>query len=204
MTTPSAAVHMLCMTTVAMPHLTTPFRRLDGQPVYERGRLTVTVDQVILPDGRRGEYTLVDMGIRFGVTVIPVASADGTTWIGMIRQHRYPVNDWVLELPGGGAAAIEASEALRELTEETGITAESIELIAPFYENPGLSQIKGSAWLAQVPASAMDLAHVEGESGCVTEWYTVEEVRNLMAAGRISAGITLAALGLGFASGKLA
>lgn len=188
------------MTTAVLP---APFRRIDGQPVYERGRLTVTVDEVVLPDGRRGEYTLVDMGVRYGVTVIPVTSDHGDTWIGMIRQHRYPVKDWVLELPGGGVAAIEASEALRELTEETGITADSIELLASFYENPGLSPITGSAWLARVPAAAMDVTHVEGESGCVTEWYTVEEVRRLMVEGRISAGITLAALGIGFASGKL-
>ncbi len=49
----------------------------------------------------------------------------------------------------------------------------------------------------------MDLAHVGGESGCFTEWYTVEEIRRMMVEGRIRAGITLTALGLGFASGKL-
>lgn len=188
------------MTTVVLP---APFRRLDGQPVYERGRVTVTVDQVLLPDGSAGEYTLVDMGVRFGVTVIPVASRDGVDHIALVRQHRYPVKDWVLELPGGGASAIEATEALRELIEETAIVADSIELLATFYENPGLSPITGSAWLARVPSSAMDFAHVEGESGCLTEWYTIEEVRQMMVEGQIAAGVTLAALGLGFASGKL-
>ncbi|MFB9713929.1 NUDIX hydrolase [Arthrobacter methylotrophus] len=188
------------MTTALLP---APFRRLDGEPVYERGRITVTVDQVVLPDGSRGEYALVDMGVKFGVTVIPIAFRDGFPWIGLIRQHRYPVKDWVLELPGGGASAIETTEALRELTEETAIIADSIELLATFYENPGLSPITGSAWLARVPAAAMDLAHIEGESGCITEWYTVEEVRRMMVEGRISAGVTLAALGIGFASGKL-
>jgi 8-oxo-dGTP pyrophosphatase MutT (NUDIX family) len=189
------------MTTALLP---TPIRRLDGQPVYERGRLTVTVDQIVLPDGRPGEYTLVDMGVRFGVAVIPVAtSGDGTRYIAMVRQHRYPVKDWVLELPGGGAAAIEPGEALRELVEETGIVAEDVELLGTFYENPGLSSIVGSAWLAEVPASAMSAAHVEDESGCFTEWHSIAEVRELMASGGISAGVTLASLGIAFASGKL-
>jgi 8-oxo-dGTP pyrophosphatase MutT (NUDIX family) len=184
--------------------LPTPIRRLDGQPVYERGRITVTVDQIILPDGRPGEYTLVDMGVRFGVAVIPVATAaDGTQYLAMVRQHRYPVNDWVLELPGGGAAAIEAGEALRELVEETGIVAEDVELLGTFYENPGLSPILGSAWLARVPLAAMDTVHVEDESGCFTEWHSVADVRALMASGGISAGVTLASLGIAFASGKL-
>lgn len=184
------------MTATAL--LPAPFRRLDGAPVYERNHLKVTVDEVVLPDGTRGEYTLVDIGIRFSVTVIPVACIDGTDHVAMVRQHRYPVNDWVLELPGGGAYAIEASEALRELTEETGIAASSIELLGSFYESPGLSNITGSAWLARVSAAAVLDGFVEGESGCVTEWHAVEEVRRMMAEGRIGAGNTLAVLGIGY------
>lgn len=188
------------MSTITRP---APIRRLDGQKVYERRNLTVTVDQIVRPDGTSGEYVLVDIGARYGVTIIPVTEDLGELKIAMIRQHRYPVDDYTLELPGGGAEAIHPDGALKELVEETGITADSIELLGTFYQAPGSSPITGSAWLARVPASFLDLQHVEGESGAVTEWFTVPEIRELMTGGGIPCAITLAALGLLFVSGRL-
>lgn len=188
------------MSTIPRP---APIRRLDGQRVYERRNLTVTVDQIVRPDGTSGEYVLVNMGCGYGVTIIPVAEVLGELKIAMIRQHRYPVDDYTLELPGGGAEAINPDGARKELLEETGMTPDSLELLGTFYQAPGSSPITGSAWLAQVPASCIDLQHVEGESGAITEWYSVAEIRALMAGGGIQCAITLAALGLLFVSGKL-
>jgi hypothetical protein len=90
-----------------------PIRRLDGQKVYQRRNLTITVDQIVHPDGRPGEYVLVDTGCRYAVSVIPMAVIDGEAKIALVRQHRYPVDDYTLELPGGGASAICPEEALR-------------------------------------------------------------------------------------------
>jgi ADP-ribose pyrophosphatase len=181
----------------------TPIRRIDGEMVYQRRNLTVTVDQIVRPDGSWGEYVLVNMGCGYGVTIIPAAVVAGELKIAMIRQHRYPVNDYTLELPGGGAEAIHPDGARKELIEETGMTADSIELLGTFYQAPGSSTTTGSAWLARVPASSVELNHVEGESGAITEWHTIEEIRALMATGGIQCAITLAALSLLFVSGKL-
>jgi hypothetical protein len=49
----------------------------------------------------------------------------------------------------------------------------------------------------------VELHHIEGESGAVTEWHSVPEIRRLMTTGGIQCAITLAALGLLFVSGKL-
>jgi 8-oxo-dGTP pyrophosphatase MutT (NUDIX family) len=190
----------MSMNTITRP---VPIRRLDGQKVYERRNLTVTVDQIVRPDGSSGEYVLVNMGCGYGVTIIPVTEVLGELKIAMIRQHRYPVDDYTLELPGGGAEAIHPDGARKELLEETGMTPDTIELLGTFYQAPGSSSITGSAWLAQVPASCLDLQHIEGESGAITEWHTVSEIRALMATGGIQCAITLAALSLLFVSGKL-
>ncbi|MBG0738824.1 NUDIX hydrolase [Paeniglutamicibacter antarcticus] len=179
-----------------------PIRRLDGEKVFERRNLTVTVDQIVHPDGRDGEYVLVDTGCRYAVSVIPLAVIDGEARIALVRQHRYPVDDYTLELPGGGASAIAPQEALRELVEETGIIPDSIELLGVSYQAAGSSPITGSTWLAHVPAAAADLAYVEGESGAVTEWYTVPEILTMMATGTINCTITLAALAQAIVAGK--
>jgi ADP-ribose pyrophosphatase len=188
------------MSTLTLP---APIRRLDGEAVYERRDLRVVIDQIIRPDGSAGEYVLVRRGVKYGVTVIPTALVDGELKIAMIRQHRYPVDDYTLELPGGGATAICPEDALRELVEETGMNTGSIELLGTFYQAPGSIDITGSAWLARIPAESVVLNHVEGESGAVTEWHSVPELRNLMTTGGIQCAITLAALGLLFVSGKL-
>lgn len=188
------------MSTLTLP---APIRRLDGETVYERRDLRVVVDQIVRPDGSAGEYVLVRRGVKYAVTIIPAATVDGELKIAMIRQHRYPVDDYTLELPGGGATAICPEDALKELVEETGMSTGSIELLGTFYQAPGSIDITGSAWLAHIPAESVALDHIEGESGAVTEWFTVPELRNLMTTGGIQCAITLAALGLLFVSGKL-
>jgi hypothetical protein len=122
------------MSTLTLP---APIRRLDGETVYERRDLRVVIDQIIRPDGSAGEYVMVRRGVKYGVTIIPAALVDGELKIAMIRQHRYPVDDYTLELPGGGATAICPEDALKELVEETGMSTGSIELLGTFYQAPG-------------------------------------------------------------------
>lgn len=80
----------------------------------------------------------------------------------MLRQFRYPLNDYIYELPAGliedGESAAHA--AVREMKEETGLTLEVYEGGAEYYRNPfylaqGLSDESGS----------MVFGYVSGEAG---------------------------------------
>ena len=71
-----------------------------------------------------------------GVAIIPVEE-DGTVWC--VRQFRYPIGREMLELPAG---KLERGEdpfecAVRELSEETGLTADKYVNLGSFCTSPG-------------------------------------------------------------------
>ena len=189
------------MTSAAISSVT-PIVRVDGGEVFAIRDLRVIADKIIHPDGTPGQYVYTERG-TYGVTCIAVADIGGVDHIAMVRQFRYPVGEAVLELPGGGADELTAENAARELEEETTLVPESIALLGTFFQAPGTTTTIGSAWLARVTAVNPDLKYVEPESGAVTEWYSIDQVRTLMAEGGIRSGVTLAVLAIAFAGGHL-
>ncbi len=76
---------------------------------------------------------------RNGMVIYALWKADPSRLV-MIRQYRYPVGDWVYELPAG---LIEAGEtapqaAARELEEETGLVFEACTDVDPAFTQPTL------------------------------------------------------------------
>lgn len=70
------------------------------------------------------------------VTVIPLL-ADGS--IVLIRNHRFTLRRWMVEFCAGKLEVGEdpTAAALRELEEETGYRAASIESLGSYYTSPG-------------------------------------------------------------------
>ena len=72
---------------------------------------------------------------------VAVVAVDGSDVV-LIRQYRSPTDSMLLEIPAGkldlpGEDLIEA--ARRELEEEVGLAATSMELLASFWTTPGFS-----------------------------------------------------------------
>ena len=68
----------------------------------------------------------------------------------LVRQYRVALGRMTLEIPAGKVDADEPREACaaRELTEETGLVAERLELIAESYGAPGFTDEHTSVYLA--------------------------------------------------------
>ena len=108
--------------------------RLADREIYKGRIIYVHVDDVRLADGTETKREIVEH--HGGVTVIPV-DADGTVYC--VRQFRYAYGRSLLETPAG---KLEAGEdpldcAIRELSEETGFTAEHIVCLGQLYPSPG-------------------------------------------------------------------
>ena len=73
-----------------------------------------------------------------GVTILPVDEA-GNCY--MVRQFRYPAGHMMLEAPAGKLEYGEDHRecAVRELSEETGFTADELIYLGGFYTSPGFS-----------------------------------------------------------------
>lgn len=71
-----------------------------------------------------------------------VKDSEGVERVVLIRQYRYPIDDYIYEFPAGLVDADEnyAQAAVRELKEETGLTLQPI-TVAPEYEKPYFTTI---------------------------------------------------------------
>lgn len=78
-----------------------------------------------------------------GVIIYSVVKGDdGVERVVLIRQYRYPIDDFIYEFPAGLVDAGEdyAGAAVRELREETGLTLHPIK-VSPEYEKPYFTTI---------------------------------------------------------------
>lgn len=98
-----------------------PWKTLTQEVVYENPWISVEHRDVITPTGSDGIYGLVHFK-NLAIGVIPIDEEGNTFLIG---QFRYPLGRYSWEIPeGGGALNVAPLEsAMRELQEETGMTA---------------------------------------------------------------------------------
>ena len=118
--------------------MTAGFRQSDEQVVFEAGRgITFNELTLITPDGREVKR----QAIRHpgAVAVVPMVDEEHAM---LVRQYRAPFDAEVLEIPAGlrdVAGEDPADTAARELAEEIGYRAGSLELLTVFWNAVGLS-----------------------------------------------------------------
>jgi 8-oxo-dGTP pyrophosphatase MutT (NUDIX family) len=123
-----------------------PWTTLSGRVVYDNPWISVREDQVIRPDGHPGIYGVVHFKNR-AIGVLPVEE-DGSIWL--VGQHRYPLDAYSWEIPEGGGPIGEPPEATarRELAEETGLSADRLELMGTLHLSNSVSDEYGLIYRA--------------------------------------------------------
>ena len=121
------------------------FKTLSQKIVWSCPWYAVRQDQIILPDGRRGVYNVVQK--EPAVWILPVTTGNQ---IVMIKSYRYTVDDWCWEIPAGGVKPgqplLEAARA--ELAEEVGGTAQQINYVGKSYIANGICDEVGHFYMA--------------------------------------------------------
>jgi len=112
----------------------------------------------------------------------------------LIRNYRVAVEDWLVELPAGTLSRGEEplAAAHRELAEETGYRARSLELLLSFYPSPGILDERMHLFLA----TGLDPGPTELDAGeqiepCLVPW---PEALQMARDGRIRDAKTLTGL----------
>lgn len=156
------------------------------------GRIvTVRVDEVGREDGRTMRLEVVEHGRSVGI--VPVRD-DGR--VVLIRQYRHATGEDLLEIPAGSIDPGEEGEACaqRELAEEIGYRAGSMQRIGGFYLCPGYLTEFMEIYLARDlrPASATP---DEDEAIVLAEMPLAEALAGI-AAGTLRDAKTVAALAM--------
>jgi ADP-ribose pyrophosphatase len=132
-------------------------RVVERKPVYKGRYLAVEVDRLARADGSE---SLRDVVVHPGAVVVAPLDSDGR--LLLVTQYRVPAGGAMLELPAGtldvhdGAIEDPLIAAHRELEEETGYRAGSMERIGGFWSAPGFSTEYLTLYLATDLRAAVD------------------------------------------------
>jgi ADP-ribose pyrophosphatase len=117
---------------------------LGSREIYKGRIFDLRVDTI-----NEGEITYErEIIVHRGSAVIVPIFDDNT--VALVRQYRHASGRYLLEVPAGSLEPDEEprSGAIRELEEEVGVTARSIDLISEFYVSPGFLTEKMFVYLA--------------------------------------------------------
>ncbi len=164
-------------------------KTLEAETVFSGKVFDVEVRKIELADGRpaRREIVLHNGGAT-------ICALDSENNIFMVRQFRSPFGKILMELPAGKLEKGEDPKAcaIRELKEETGMTAEKIQDLGFMYSTPGYCSEKIYMYLA-TGLSFGDGNPDDGEFLQVIKIPLREAVDKIMQ-GEISDGKTVAAI----------
>jgi ADP-ribose pyrophosphatase len=125
-----------------MPH----DEHISSETAFEGTLLTLRVDKVRTPSGKEAQRELIE---HPGSVVIVPVTTDGK--VLFVRQFRYAIGDYLLELPAGlidpGEDPIDSAK--RELVEEVSYEAGTIRELCKVYISPGYTKEMTTIYLAE-------------------------------------------------------
>jgi 8-oxo-dGTP pyrophosphatase MutT (NUDIX family) len=171
------------------------WKRIKRKLVYQTPWLKLWEDNVIRPDGKKGTYGYLDKPV--GVFII--AYSEKNKSILLLKQHRYPIQKTIYEIPAGVTKSDNfLSDAKRELREETGLTAKKWQRLGSFFVAPGHESSKVEVFLAS--KLSMNSKTHRGQEGDEAIQKIIEvkvkDLPKMILQGKIECGITLASLNL--------
>ncbi|WP_215145180.1 NUDIX hydrolase [Exiguobacterium qingdaonense] len=164
-------------------------KTIEREVIYEGKIFDVEKHVVSLPNGNTSVRELVYHNGAVAVLVV-----DESDKIVMVEQYRKAFESMSLEIPAGKLEKGEepVASAERELAEETGYTAESLEKIFSFYGAPGFCSERVDVFVAKgLSAGEMNLDEDEFLN---VKRYSFDEAVDLLDRGVITDAKTIMAI----------
>jgi len=108
---------------------------VSSTPIYHGRIIDVSIEKLRYSDGREHD---LDFVTHPGAAA--VVAVDDSGRVCLVRQYRHGVADFLWEIPAGKLDAGEAPQvcAVRELAEETGVSARRWDSLGRFLPAPGI------------------------------------------------------------------
>ena len=166
-----------------------PEKKLSSQQLYRGRAVNLRMDTVEKSDGKTTTREVVEHSNCVAVVVV-----DDQDNVLLVRQYRYPVGKFLLEIPAGG---IDPNEepidcVRRELQEEIGYFPQKIEELGGFYSVPGYGTEYLHCYLATdlVPSRLI----AEDSEGIEVVRVPISKITQLITSGEICDAKSIAAL----------
>lgn len=178
--------------------------KIKSERVYTGRIIAVDRDTVRFPDGSTGELDIIRH--PGASAVVPfLSSLDGDDpQLLLLRQYRYAAGQYLYEIPAGRLDKDEAPRdcAIRELREETGCTAKTMEHLVTMYTTPGFTDERIHLFLA-TELELGETAH-EADEFMTVETVTLSRALQLIKEGQMPDGKSALAIlyAAGFRAGR--
>lgn len=158
--------------------------------VYSNPWITVTHSEVVTPAGTDGIYGLVHFH-NLAVGVVPIDD-EGYTWL--VRQSRYPLQEYTWEIPEGGSPEGEdpLETAKRELKEEVGLTATDWEPLLNMHLSNSVTNEEAIIYVAR--GISLGETELEDSEDITSVRIPLSEAIQKVMAGEITDSLSVAAL----------
>lgn len=156
--------------------------------VDDTRRAILSIADVELPDGTRFEQW-VHRSPAAAMAALVVDDA-----VLMLRRHRFVIDRWIFELPGGycepGESLIDC--AAREAVEETGWRPVKLELLASF--QPWVATADAEQHVFVSYGAEQVAVDVDVNEAATLHWVPLEEVPSLIASGAVTGSASMVGL----------
>jgi 8-oxo-dGDP phosphatase len=154
--------------------------------VDENPHIRLSIASVELPDGTEFEQYVM----RMRKCVMTVVLDESGTRVLLVWRHRFIIDRWVWELPGGYVDPAEdtATAAAREVVEETGYRPRSVEYVMSFQPIIGSADSEQAIYLAH---GADKVGDPDGNETEAVKWFPLDETPAMIAEGQIAGAATI-------------
>lgn len=157
-----------------------------SQTRFENDIFRLREDEVELPGGKKMPYAYLERGEA--VVIVPITRSGEMV---MVKQYRYAVDAWCLEVPAGGmhdtGDASPEEVAREELREEIGATAEKLTYIDFFFSANATTDEKCHVFLAE-GVELTTKPQQEASESIETELVPVTEALEMARTGKMKTG----------------
>ena len=163
-------------------------KRVKENIVYRGKILVLHRDDAVLPDGRPCTREFIDHPGGAGVLYVRDEK------VLLVRQYRYAYGEETLEIPAGKLNEREdpAKAAARELEEESGLAADSLEHWFTMYPTPGYTNEK--IYIYYAAQARRREAHPDEGEFVDAEYIPVEKAYDMIVRGEIRDAKTVMAI----------
>ncbi|OYT71143.1 MAG: NUDIX hydrolase [Chloracidobacterium sp. CP2_5A] len=172
-----------------------PWRKLPPEPLAQAKVFTLCRERACPPDASPGEAEARSFYVIHApdwVNVIPITPAGEVV---LVEQYRHGIHQVTLEIPGGMVDAEDrspAEAAARELEEETGYVAASIEPLGYCHPNPAIQNNRCFSFVAR-EARKLKPTRFDGNEELATRLTPLRDIPALIANGQITHALVIVA-----------
>ena len=164
-------------------------KTIKSEEIFNGRVIRVCRDEVLLENGVTSTRELV-----YHPGGVGIVAYDKDGYVYMVRQYRKPFEEIILEIPAGkleyGEDHFECGK--RELSEETGFTAEKYTYLGHYYATPGFCSEKLHLYLAEGLTAGE--THFDSDERLSVEKYKLEDLIKMIDNGEIKDAKTVIAL----------